>query len=158
MPEGLTLPPMPKLSGAGGPPGGSPGGPGQAPAVGGAGSGGPMPSPMSTPQPMPGVEKGARVQVQVASQMLQRELPNFPLESDEFKALSNALSAIQKAFGKNEDEDRRVFPAEIMNMLSAIGPGSKTPGQQAMAGAPMGGPPPGAGGPPPGAGAPSPLG
>jgi hypothetical protein len=100
---------------------------------------------------MPGVEKGARVQIQVASQMLQRELPHFPLDSKEFEAISNALRTIQKAFGKSQDEDQKLFPAEIMNMLSAVGPGNKSPGQQAMQGAP-------GGAPAPGAGAPSPLG
>jgi hypothetical protein len=104
---------------------------------------------MATPQPMAGVEKGARIQIQVASQMLQRELPHFQLDSEQFKAVSDALRTLQKAFGKTQDEDQKLFPAEIMNMLSAVGPGSKSPGQQAMAGAPpMGGAAPGAGAPP----------
>lgn len=120
-----------------------------APSVSGAGAGGPLPSPMATPQPMAGVEKGARIQVQVASQMLQRELPHFQLDSEEFKAVSDALRTLQKAFGKSQDEDQKLFPAEIMNMLAAVGPGSQSPGQKAMAGAPAGGPPPGAGAPPP---------
>lgn len=114
-----------------------------------------MSAPMNTPQPMPGIEKAARVQVQIAAQMLQRELPHFQLDSDEFKSLSSALSAIQRAFGKNKEEDRKLFPAEIMNMIGAVGPGSMSPGQKAMAGGgspPPGAPPPGAppGAPPPG--------
>jgi hypothetical protein len=94
---------------------------------------------MATPQPQEGIQKAARVQIQVASEMLQRELPHFPLDSPEFDAVSKALSTLSKAFGKSKDEDRRLFPAEIMNMLGAV----KPPG--------MGGAAPG-----PGAGAPAP--
>lgn len=138
-----NLPPPPTLGGKGGAPM-PPSAPDAGASMTGPGAGGPMSSPMATPQPMAGIQKGARIQVQVASQMLQRELPHFPLESPEFEALSEALRKIQKAFGKTQDEDRKAFPAEIMNMLSAVGPGSQSPGQKAMAGAP----PPGAGAPP----------
>lgn len=113
------------------------------PSATGPGMGGPMPSPMATPQPMEGMQKAARIQIQIASEMLQRELPHFPLDSPEFDAISKALSGLGKAFGKSKDDDRKLFPAEIMNMLSAIGP--KPPG--------AGAPPPGMGAPPPGAAA-----
>jgi hypothetical protein len=102
---------------------------------------------MATPQPMEGMQKAARVQIQVASEMLQRELPHFPLDSDEFEAVSKALATLARAFGKSKDEDQRLFPAAIMNMLGAVGPGSKGPGAAAMAGGPPG-MPAGAGGPP----------
>lgn len=95
-----------------------------------------MPSPMNTPQPMEGMQKAARIQVQVASEMLQRELPHFPLDSPEFKAISGALSSMGKVFGKSKDEDRKLFPAEIMNMLSAVGGGGKPPAPAAPPGAP----------------------
>jgi len=90
---------------------------------------------MATPQKMEGIEKAARIQIQVASEMLQRELPNFPLDSEQFDAVSKALATLGKAFGKSKDEDRKLFPAEVMNMVGAIGPGSQSPGQKAMAGA-----------------------
>src|SRR5258706_10144213 len=106
----------------------------------GPGVGGPTPSPMATPQPMEGAEKGARIQIQIASEMLQRELPHFPLDSDEFDAVSKALATLSKAFGKSKDEDRKMFPAEIMNMVNAVGPGATPPGARAMAGAPAGQP------------------
>lgn len=122
-----------------------PGAGGVADAATGPGAGGPVSSPMNTPEKMPGMEKAARVQVQIASEMLQRELPHFPLDGDQFKALTAALGTIQKAFGKSKDEDRKLFPAEVMNMIGAVGPGAASPGQKAMAG----GPPPGAGAPPP---------
>jgi hypothetical protein len=131
-PGGLPKPAVP-----GAPPGGSAAGPG---------TGGPTPSPMATPQPNPGIEKAARAQVQTASTVLQQQLPKFPLDSEEFKAIDSALKVLTKAFGKNKDEDRKLMPAEIMNMLGAVGakPGAPPPGAGA------GGPPPGAGGPPPG--------
>jgi hypothetical protein len=137
------LTPPPKLGG--GAPPLPPGAAGGAGSMTGPGPGGPMSSPMATPQPMEGMQKGARMQIQVASQMLQRELAHFPLESPEFKALDDALRNLQKAFGKNKEDDRKAFPSEIMNMLAAVGPGSATPGQQAMM------KPPGAGAPPPAA-------
>ena len=131
--------PMPPKPGAGNP----------ADSGTGAGSGGPAASPMATPAPMEGLQKASRVQVQTAAEILQRELPNFPLDSDEFKALSGALKTIQGAFGKSKDEDRKLFPAETMNILSAIGPGAKSPGQASLAATPPAGmaPPPAA--PPP---------
>lgn len=133
---GPPLPPPPKL-GQGTPPPVAPGAGGNAAeSMTGPGAGGPISSPMTTPQPMEGMQKGARIQVQVASEMLQRELPHFPLDSEEFKAISGALKTIQGAFGKSKDEDRRAFPAEILNMLSAVGPGSASPGAKVMAGAP----------------------
>lgn len=109
----------------------------------GAGTGGPTSSPMGTPQPMEGIQKAARVQIQAASEMLQRELPHFPLDSEEFKAISNALGTLGKAFGKSKDADRKLFPSDVMNKLalSATGPQAKTPGQTAMSG---GAPGPGA--------------
>jgi hypothetical protein len=108
-------------------------------AVSGAGAGGPTASPMSTPQKPEGLEKGSRIQVQIASEMLQRELPNFELNSPEFDALSKSLATLKKCFGGSEDQDRKLFPSEVMNMLSAVGPGAKSPGQAAIAGAPPAG-------------------
>lgn len=103
-----------------------------------------MSSPMASPEPAKGMEKSARIQVQVAAEMLQRELPHFGLDSAEFKAVSSALNTLQKAFGKSKDDDRKLFPAEIMNMLHAVGPGAASPGQKAMMGAPPAGGPPAA--------------
>jgi hypothetical protein len=98
---------------------------------------------------MPGMEKGARIKIQMASHMLQQELPNFPLDSEQFKAISRALEVIGKAFGKSADEDRKMFPAETMDLLHSVGPGSMSPGAKAIAGMPPGGAgAPGAGAPP----------
>ena len=119
--------------------------PGTPPAAGGAPTGGPTPSPMATPQGMPGLEKAARAQVQTASVVLQQQLPKFPLDSDEFKALDGALRMLAKAFGKFADADRKLMPSETMNMLGAIAPSGKPPGAAAAGpgGLPPGAPPPG---------------
>src|SRR5258708_25356976 len=81
----------------------------------GPGAGGPTPSPMATPQPMEGVEKGARIQIQIASEMLQRELPHFPLDSEQFDALSKALGTLNKPFRQSKSEDPKMFPPEILD-------------------------------------------
>src|SRR5258708_39715381 len=83
----------------------------------GPGAGGPTPSPMATPQPMEGVEKGARIQLQIAREMLPRELPHFPPDSEQFDAISKALGTLSKAFGKWKDGERKSVPVEIMNMV-----------------------------------------
>lgn len=106
--------------------------------------GGPAASPMTTPQPQEGLQKAARVEVQLAVKQLQKVLPAFPIESDENKAVMAALRAIQNAFGKTEDKDRELIPAEILQLLSQVGPGTQGPGAAAMAGKPNAGVPGGA--------------
>lgn len=79
---------------------------------------------------MEGLEKAARVRVQVAAQSLSQELSRFKFDSEEFKALGDALRTLQKVFGKSKDEDRKLFPAETMNLVSSIK--EQSPGQKAM--------------------------
>ena len=126
-------------------PGGAPGAPGAMPGAGvsGAGAGGPTGTPMSTPQPMEGMQKAARVNVQLAMKMLQRELPHFEIASEQFKSLHSAIKTLSTGFGETEDKDRDLIPAEIRQLLSQVGPGSAPPGAASMAGAPT----PGAGAP-----------
>jgi hypothetical protein len=107
---------------------------------------------MATPQPQEGMQKAARIQIQMAREMMGRELAHFPVDSPEFEAVSKAQATLARVFGKSQDDDHKLFPAETMNILSAIGPGAKSPGAAAMAG----GPPPGAAPPGAGAGAPPP--
>lgn len=116
--------------------------PGAAPGMPPAG-GGPISSPMSSPQPNAGVEKAARVDVQIAMKQLSKTLSNFPIESEQFKAVMSALGALRKGFGETEDKDRELIPAEIMQLLSTVQ--GQAPGAAAMAAKP---PIPPAGGPP----------
>lgn len=130
------------------PPGGAPGAGGPPPGMMPGGAGGPAASPMTTPQPQEGLSKAARVKVQTFIKGLQLTLPSFPIESDENKAVLSALKTLSTAFGKTEDTDRKLIPAEVMQMLSSVGPGTQPPGPAAMGAKPMPGMPPG--GAPPG--------
>ncbi len=132
--------PMPMPGPAAAPKPTLPGAPAPGASATGPGAGGPASSPMATPQPMEGMQKAARVQISLAAKMLQQQIPHFPLESPEFDAVNKALSTLARVFGKTKDQDERLFPAETMNLLNSLGPGSKTPGQAAMAGAPGGAP------------------
>lgn len=97
---------------------------------------------MATPQPNEGLEKAARVDVQTAVRVMQKALAAFPIESDQNKALMKALKAIQDGFGKTEEQDRQLIPAEILGMLPALG--NQSPGAAAMAQKPpLGGAPAG---------------
>jgi len=110
--------------------GAAPGGAAAPPTAGG----GPAASPMTTPQPQEGLQKAARVEVQIAIKQLQKTLPAFPIESNENKAVMNALRALTNAFGKTESQDRELIPAEILQLLAAVN--TATPGAGAMAGKP----------------------
>lgn len=112
----------------------------------GAGNGGPTPAPMTTPQPMQGMEKAARVKMQVLAKAIQGEIPNFPFDSKEAKTLVEVLKKLADTFGKSAEDDQGQMKSETLSMLGMLG------------GRPPGGAPPGAGGkppmPPPAAGAP----
>ena len=107
-----------------------PAAPGSPPAAAGA----PSPAPMTTPQPAAGLEKAARVKMQVIAKAIQSEIPNFSFDSKEAKALVDILRKLADTFGKNADEDQGAFKSETLSMLGMAG--QKTPGQAAMAGKP----------------------
>lgn len=98
---------------------------------------------MQTPQGNEGQQKAARVQVALAAKLLQQQIPHFPMESPEFDAVNKALATIARVFGKQKDQDQRLFPAETMNLLSSMGGGAKPPGMGAP-GAPSPAPAPAA--------------
>ena len=129
-----------------GAPGTPPGMPGAAPAGAAPGVGGPTPSPMSTPQPNAGLEKAGRVKMQVIARAIQQEIPNFPFDSKESKALVDVLRKLADTFGKSADEDQGLMKSETLSMMGLLG--NKSPGASAMAGKPPIPPPPGAGAPP----------
>lgn len=95
---------------------------------------------------MEGMEKAARVEIQMAVKILQRQLPHFPIESEQGKAVLSALKTLSNGFGKTEDKDQELIPAEVMQLLSALGPGAGAPSAPPGS-APM--KPPGAGAAPP---------
>jgi hypothetical protein len=107
---------------------------------------------MMTPQQPAGQQEASRVEVLMATKMLERAIPAFGIQAKEGKAILSALKALGAAFGKTEGNSEQLMPAELRKMIAEFaGPGM--PGPAPGAGAPPGGAPPG-GAPPPGAGAP----
>src|ERR1700760_3105241 len=85
-------------------PGGAPGGgppPGAAPAAG----------PMSTPQQPKGDQAGANVDALMAQKILEKARVAFGSQSDEGAAILKAISALAKAFGKQQDKTQELMPA-----------------------------------------------
>jgi len=107
---------------------------------------------MMTPQPNAGEQESAKSDCLMAQKMLERALPKFGSSHESGKAILKAISALAKAFGKEEDSTEQLMPAEIKQLLQGIaGPGAPPgpPGGQAPPSMPPpGGAPPGAGGPP----------
>lgn len=94
----------------------------------------PASSPMSTPQPNEGEKQGAMAQVQMATKILEQTLAAFGSGSEEGKAVLDALTKLNKAFGESSDKGRDLIPSEIMNMV-----GSMPQGAQASMAPPGGG-------------------
>lgn len=82
---------------------------------------GPTSTPMSTPQPNEGLKQAARVQVQIARRQLEQALPALGSDTDEGKAVLETLSKLARVFGKTEDKDRELIPAEIASLVSGAG-------------------------------------
>jgi hypothetical protein len=81
---------------------------------------------MSTPQPNEGLKQAARVQVQIARRQLEQALPALGSDTDEGKAVLETLSKLARVFGKTEDKDRELIPAEIASLVSGM-PGGGAP-------------------------------
>lgn len=104
---------------------------------------------MLSPQKKEGEQEGAAVNCLLAKKLLERSLAAFGSSDTKGAAILKALTALNKAFGKDESSTEELSPAEKMQMLQGLaGPGappSKPPGgspPQAGGGAPP--PPPGA--------------
>lgn len=82
---------------------------------------------MMTPQQPHGQQEGSRVEVLLATKMLERALPSFGIASNEGKAILTALKGLAKVFGESEQTTQELMPAELRQMMAAAaGPG--TPG------------------------------
>lgn len=96
-----------------------------------------------------GQQEGSRIDVMMATKLLERCIPSFGIGSKEGKAILTALKSLGGAFGESEQKTQELMPAELRHMIAAAaGPGM--PGQPPGAGSQ---PPPGAappGGAPPG--------
>lgn len=97
----------------------------------------PMASPMSTPEPKAGSVEGARVNVQMAMDLLQQSLPAFGPNSPEGKAVMDILGKLGSAFGMKEAQTRELVPAEILQMIQTLPQaGGASPEQRVAASAP----------------------
>lgn len=84
---------------------------------------GPAGAPMLTPQKQAGKEAAGRAKLQVASMILQQALPELGgINTDLGRLVIDLLAKLGKAAGKSEDEDRKVMPAELQNVMGK-GPG-----------------------------------
>jgi hypothetical protein len=93
---------------------------------------------MLTPQQPVGEQAAAKVQILTAQKVLVQAMQAFDPGSSEFKGLMSAIKALTGAFGKDEEKQEELQPADVKNLLQTIaGPGQGGP--------PPGGPP---GGPP----------
>lgn len=121
----MSVPPemMQAMSG-GGAPGAAP--PGAPP----GGAGGPEPGPnaagMMTPQTPQGQQEGSKVDVMLATKMLERSIVAFGVTSKEGKAILTALKTLGSAFGEDEEKTQELMPAEIRQMMQQLaGPGAE---------------------------------
>jgi hypothetical protein len=104
---------------------------------------------MMSPQKPGGAQEGAKVDALMAVKMLEKALPAYGSGTEEGKAILKAITALGKAFGKEESSTSELMPAEIKQMLQSLaGPGA--PPKGAPPTAPPGAAPPGAAAPPPG--------
>lgn len=63
---------------------------------------GPASSPAASPMQPKGAQAGAAVQVQQAVKILKQTIAQFPYDSEEWKAIDKALSALMKKFPAQE--------------------------------------------------------
>lgn len=98
----------------------------------------PMAAPMSTPEPKAGNVEGARVNVQMAMDLIQQSLPAFGVDSPEGKSLLQILKTLGSTFGMKEAQTRELVPAEILQMIQTLPQaGGASPEQRVAASAPI---------------------
>ena len=83
----------------------------------------------TAPKDPKGVLEMARVNVKIATDLLEQTIAVFGSESEEGSAVMKVLSTLSKAFsGKRSGED--LTNSQLMNMFSAMQRGSGPPGGQ----------------------------
>lgn len=98
----------------------------------------PMGAPMTTPEPKMGEKETATINVQTAMDLLEQALPKIGSDSEEGRAIMDAVTKLTKIFGKREAKSRELMPTEIMNMISSLPQaGGATPEQKVAAQAPV---------------------
>jgi hypothetical protein len=101
---------------------------------------------MLSPQKKEGQQEDGAVNALLAKKLLERALPAFGTSDSKGQAILKALTALSKAFGKDESSTEELTPAEKMQMLQGLaGPGAPPqPKQAPPQGAALPQPPPGA--------------
>jgi hypothetical protein len=98
----------------------------------------PMASPMSTPEPKMGSKEAAMISVQTAMDLLEQAIGSVGADSEEGKALMDAVTSLTKKFGKRQESTKELMPMEIMNMIQSLPQaGGATPEQRVAASAPL---------------------
>lgn len=98
----------------------------------------PMAAPMSTDEPKMGNEASARINVQMAMDLLRQTIPMFGSESAEGKMILDLLTKMAAKFGEREPKIRELVPAEILQMIQTLPQaGGATPEQRIAASAPV---------------------
>ena len=115
----------------------------------------PVSSPMSTPEPKMGSREAAMINLGMAMDLLEQALPSVGSDSEEGKAILNAINVINKVIGPRKGKTKELQQSEILQMLQTLPQaGGATPEGKAMSAAPIPGMPPAGGMPPPSGGMP----
>ena len=97
----------------------------------------PMGTPMSTPEPKMGNKEGAMVNLSMAQDLLEQALPSVGSDSEEGKAILNAINVINKVIGPRKGKTKELQQSEILQMLQNLPQaGGATPEGRAMSQAP----------------------
>jgi hypothetical protein len=98
----------------------------------------PMSAPMLTPEDKQGDQANAKVNVQMAMDLMQQALVGFGSDSKEGKVILDVISSLAKVFGETEGKTRELIPAEIMQMIQSLPQtGAASPAMRALAAAPV---------------------
>ena len=74
----------------------------------------PMGTPMSTPEPKMGNKEGAMVNLSMAQDLLEQALPSVGSDSEEGKAILNAINVINKVIGPRKGKTKELQQSEIL--------------------------------------------
>ena len=80
----------------------------------------PTGSPMSAPQEQEGMQQKARVNINMALDLLEQAIPAFGSETEEGKSLLSALSTLGKKFGQKREGAGELVPAQIRQLLASL--------------------------------------
>jgi len=80
----------------------------------------PTGAPMSTPEPKEGERAAAKINIQIAMDLLQQSLPALGSDTEEGKAIMDTVKSLAKTFGKPEARTQELIPSEIIQMMQTL--------------------------------------